>query len=91
MVSFSIHLFHHENAEIISCAFGMRHLHPNLTVNIIFSGTGNKCPKGFDADTWRKDPHEKFRRRWEDNIIIELKEVVLGVDWIYVADNSDKW
>jgi len=51
MASFSIHLFHHENLELICCAFGMRHLHPNLSVNVILSGTENKCPKGFDVDT----------------------------------------
>jgi len=51
MVSFSIHLFHHENSELIACALGMRHLRTDLSVNVILSGTENKCPKGFDADT----------------------------------------
>jgi len=92
MASFTIHLFRHENPELISCAFSMRHLRPDLSVNVILSGTENKCPKGFDADTWRIDRHEKSRRTLEDNIKIELKEFVLdGVDWIYVADDSDKW
>jgi len=92
MVSFSVHLFHHENRELISCAFGMRHIHPDLSVNVILSGRENKWPKDFDADTWRIDQHEKSRSRLEDSIEIELKEFLLdGVDWIYVADDNDKW
>jgi hypothetical protein len=92
MVSFSIHFIHHENAGLISCTFGTKHLHPNLSVNVILSGTENKYLKDFDADTWRKYSHAKPSRRWEDYIKIGLKELVLGgADLIYVADDSDKW
>jgi hypothetical protein len=32
------------------------------------------------------------RRRWEDNIKIELKEIRLeSVDWIYLVQDRDKW
>jgi hypothetical protein len=30
--------------------------------------------------------------QWEDNTKMELKEIGLkGMDWIHVADDSDKW
>jgi hypothetical protein len=32
------------------------------------------------------------RRRWEDNIRMDPREVVCGgVDWIYLAQNKDQW
>jgi hypothetical protein len=30
--------------------------------------------------------------RWENNIKIDLKEIVwIDMDWIYLAENSNKW
>jgi hypothetical protein len=38
-----------------------------------------------------KRPLERPRRRWENNIKIDLKEVCWGrVDWIGLAQNRDK-
>jgi hypothetical protein len=32
------------------------------------------------------------RRRWEDNIKMDLREIVFGdVDWIHLAQDGDKW
>jgi hypothetical protein len=32
------------------------------------------------------------RRRWEDNIKIDLREIGFGdVDWIYLAQDRDRW
>jgi hypothetical protein len=32
------------------------------------------------------------RRRWEDNIKMDLREIVLGdVDWIHWAQDRDRW
>jgi len=31
------------------------------------------------------------RRRWEDNIKMDLREVGRGGDWIEVAQDSDRW
>jgi len=32
------------------------------------------------------------RRRWEDNIKMDLQEVVCGImDWIELAQDRDKW
>ena len=39
-----------------------------------------------------KRPLGRPRRRWEDNIKIELQEVgCRGVDWIEVAQDRDRW
>jgi len=32
------------------------------------------------------------RRRWEDNIMMDLQEVgCVGIDWIDLAKNRDRW
>jgi hypothetical protein len=32
------------------------------------------------------------RRRWEDNIEMDLQEVIWGgMDWIYMAQDRDRW
>jgi hypothetical protein len=36
----------------------------------------------------RKKPFRRPGRRWEHNIIMDVREVV---DWIYLAQNSDQW
>ena len=36
-----------------------------------------------------KRPLERLRRRWEDNIKMDLREVG-GVDWIYLAQDRDR-
>jgi hypothetical protein len=39
-----------------------------------------------------KKPHGIFRRRWEDNIKMYLKEVRReGVDWIYLGHEIYQW
>jgi hypothetical protein len=40
---------------------------------------------------WRR-PLGRPRRRWEDNIKMDLREMVFGdVDWIHWAQNWDRW
>jgi len=40
----------------------------------------------------RKRPLERPRRRWEDNIKMDLQEVECGVmDWIELAQDRDRW
>ena len=40
----------------------------------------------------RKGPFGKPRRRWEDNIKMDLQEVGCGsMDWIEVAQDRDSW
>jgi hypothetical protein len=39
-----------------------------------------------------KRPIERPRRRWEDNININLQEVGCGdMDWIKLAEDRDRW
>jgi len=39
-----------------------------------------------------KRPHGRPRRRWEDNIKMDLREVGCGcVDWIELAQDRDRW
>ena len=40
----------------------------------------------------RKRPLGKPKRRWEDNIKVDLQEVGCGgMDWIELAQDRDKW
>jgi len=37
-------------------------------------------------------PHETPRRRWEDNIKMDLQEVGCeGIEWIELAQDRDRW
>ena len=36
-------------------------------------------------------PLGRPRRRWEDNIKIDLREVGWDMDWIDVAQDKDRW
>ena len=39
-----------------------------------------------------KRPFGRPRRRWEDNIKMDLQEVeCVGVDWIELAQDRDRW
>jgi hypothetical protein len=39
-----------------------------------------------------KRPHGRPRRRWEDNIKMDLQEVECGgMDWIDVTQDMDRW
>jgi len=39
-----------------------------------------------------KKPLGRPRRRWEDNIMMDLQEVgCVGMDWIELAQNRDRW
>jgi len=36
-------------------------------------------------------PLGRPRRRWEDNIKVDLREVEVGGDWIELAQDRDRW
>jgi hypothetical protein len=38
-----------------------------------------------------RQPLGRPRRRWEDNITMGHQEVGWGMDWIYLAQDKDKW
>jgi hypothetical protein len=33
---------------------------------------------------------ERSRRKWNDNIKMDVSEIVFGVDWIYLAQNRPR-
>jgi hypothetical protein len=33
----------------------------------------------------------RLRRRWEDNVKMDLQEVRRGMDWIELAQDRDRW
>jgi hypothetical protein len=38
-----------------------------------------------------KRPLARHRRRWEDNIKMDLREVGWGMDWVDLAQDKDRW
>jgi hypothetical protein len=38
-----------------------------------------------------KRPPERPRRRWEDNIRMDIQEVGWGMDWFELAQDRDRW
>jgi hypothetical protein len=38
-----------------------------------------------------KRPSGRPRRRWEDNIRMDLREIGWGMDWIDLAQDRDQW
>ena len=48
--------------------------------------------QGFGEETWRKETPGRPRRRWEDNIKMDLQEVGCGsMDWIELVQDRDRW
>jgi hypothetical protein len=40
----------------------------------------------------REEPFGRLRRRWEENIKMDLKELECGgMDWIDLAEDRDRW
>jgi hypothetical protein len=47
--------------------------------------------KGFGGETWAR-PLGRPRRRWEDNIKMDIQEVGCGgLDWIELAQDMESW
>jgi len=54
-------------------------------------GRGEECT-GFWWGNLRERPLGRPRRRWEDNIKMDLQEVGCGgMDWIKLAQDRDRW
>jgi hypothetical protein len=51
------------------------------------------CRKGLGGETGGKEPVGRpSRRRWVDNIRLDLQEVGCGcMDWIGLAQDRDRW
>ena len=55
-------------------------------------GERESCAQGFGGETRVKEPLERPRRRWEDNINMDLQEVGRGCgDWMELAQDRDNW
>ena len=55
-------------------------------------GGGERCAQGSGWETRRKEPLGRPRRRWEDNIKMDLQEVGGSCrDWMDLAQDRDRW
>ena len=49
-----------------------------------------RCLQDFDGENIKKETTWETRRRWEDNIKMDLQEVECGgMDWIKLAEDRD--
>jgi hypothetical protein len=55
-------------------------------------GRGEKVHKVLVGKSEGKRPLGRPRRRWEDGVRMDLREIGLGsVDWIRLAQDRDRW
>jgi hypothetical protein len=53
---------------------------------------GEKCTGFWWESPEGKRPLERPRRRWEDGIKMDLREIGWGdVEWIHLAQDRDRW
>jgi len=54
-------------------------------------GEEERCIQDFGGEVWEKRPLGRPRNRWEDNKM-DLQEVgCVGMDWIELAQDRDRW
>jgi hypothetical protein len=55
-------------------------------------GGGERCLQGFGWEARRQETTGKTRRRWEDNIKMDLREIGIdGVKWMQLARDRVQW
>ena len=55
-------------------------------------GAGESGAQGSGEETWGKETTREARRRWGDNIKMDLQEVGGGwEDWMELAQDRDRW
>jgi hypothetical protein len=60
--------------------------------HVALMGEGRGVYRSLVWKPERKGPLGRHRRRWEDNIKMNLQEVGCGVmDWIELAQDKDRW
>jgi hypothetical protein len=59
--------------------------------NVARMGEERKLYKVLVGKPEEKRPLGRPRRRWEDGIRMDLRETGLGVDWIRLAQDRDRW
>jgi len=52
---------------------------------------GERCKDCFGRETEGKRPLGRPSHRWENNIKMDLQEIGMGVNWMDVAHNRDRW
>jgi hypothetical protein len=53
---------------------------------------GERCLEGFGWEARRKRPLGRPRRRWEDNIKMDLREIGIDVaNWIQLTQDRVQW
>jgi hypothetical protein len=56
------------------------------------NGSEEECIWDIGGNARRKEPLGRPRRRWVDNIKMDLREIEWdGMDWIYLAQNRDQF
>jgi hypothetical protein len=54
-------------------------------------GRGEKYEQNFGVETWRGETTLETRRRWEDNIKIDLNEIACGyTDRFHLSQDRDQ-
>jgi hypothetical protein len=60
--------------------------------HVVRMGEGRRVYRVLVGKPEGKRPPERPRRRWEDNIKMDLQEVGCGgMDWIGLAQDRDRW
>jgi hypothetical protein len=56
-------------------------------------GEGRNVYRVLVGKCKRKSPLERPKRRWEDGVKIDLREIGWegGVEWIHLAQDRDRW
>jgi hypothetical protein len=55
-------------------------------------GRGDECVQGCDGKARRKEINRRPRRRWDDGIRMDLREIGWGsLDWIQLAQDRDRY
>jgi hypothetical protein len=50
----------------------------------------NKCLQNFGQESYRAETTRRLRRRWENNTVMDLREMGCGVvDWMRLAQDTD--
>jgi hypothetical protein len=60
-------------------------------VHVARMGEGRKVYRVLVGKPEGKRPLGRPRRRWEDGIKMDLREIVWRVEWIHLAQDSDRW
>ena len=59
--------------------------------HVVRMGEGRSVHRVLVGKSEGKRPLGRPRRRWEDNIKMDLREVGGGGDWMELAQDRDKW